>query len=302
MRIVFMGTPDFSVPVLEKLISKHDVVAVYTREPKESGRGKKVNKTPIHLLAENNGIEVRTPKSLKSIEEQNILKAYNADLAIVAAYGMLLPKAVLEMFPKGCINVHASLLPRWRGAAPIQRSIEAGDLKSGITIMQMAEELDAGDILSYRDVVITKTMTGGELHDKLSVIGAELLIETIDNLDNITAIKQNESLVTYAKKLDKAECLIDFNQDTDILLRKINAFNPYPSMFFMYEGERFKIFEAESSDQTGDAGTILSADKELVIATSNKAIKVLKIQRQGKQVMTIEELLRGFRFKIGEKI
>lgn len=302
MRIVFMGTPDFSVPVLEKLIKKHEVVAVYTREPKESGRGKKVNKTPIHLLAENNGIEVRTPKSLKSIEEQNILKAYNADLAIVAAYGMLLPKAVLEMFPNGCINVHASLLPRWRGAAPIQRSIEAGDLKSGITIMQMAEELDAGDILSCRDVVITKTMTGGELHDELSAIGADLLIETIDNLENITPIKQDESLVTYAKKLDKAECLIDFSYNTDILLRKINAFNPYPSMFFMYEGERFKIFEAESTEQTGDAGTILSADKELVIATGDKAIKVLKIQRQGKQVMTIEELLRGFKFKIGEKI
>ena len=302
MRIVFMGTPDFSVPVLEKLIDKHDVVAVYTREPKESGRGKKINKTPIHMLAESKGIEVRTPRTLKNEDEQALLKSFNADIAIVAAYGMLLPKAVLEMFPMGCINVHASILPRWRGAAPIQRAIESGDAKSGITIMQMAEELDAGDILTQEDVAISNTMTGGELHDALSSVGASLLINTLDNLERITPIKQEESLVTYAKKLDKAECLIDFNQDTDVLLRKIRAFTPYPSMFFMYEGERFKIFESESVEKHGDAGIILDADKELIIATKDKAIKVLKIQRQGKQVMTISELLRGFKFKIGEKI
>ncbi len=297
-----MGTPDFSVPVLRELIAKHEVVAVYTRQPSESGRGKKVNKSPIHLLAESCDIEVRTPKSLKLAEEQLYLSNLNADVAIVAAYGLLLPQAVLKMFPLGCINVHASLLPRWRGAAPIQRAIEAGDRESGISIMQMVAELDAGDVLNYEKTDITQTMTGGDLHDKLSQIGASLLLKTLDEMDNISPTKQDSSLVTYAQKLDKSECLIDFSLSTDIILRKIRAFSPYPSMYFMYNGERFKIFEAESVNTKGDCGTILKSDDEFIIATSDGAIKVIKIQRQGKQIMTINELLRGFKFKTGEKI
>ncbi len=302
MRIVFMGTPDFSVPVLENLINKHEVVAVYTRAPSESGRGKKVNKTPIHLLAESKGIEVRTPKTLRDGEEQQRLSQLNADIAIVAAYGLLLPKTVLEMFPFGCVNVHASLLPRWRGAAPIQRAIESGDPKSGISIMQMVEELDAGDVLSCEAVDITNNMTGGMLHDELSKLGAELLISTLDKLSQITPKKQDNSLVTYAKKLDKNECLIDFSLNTDVLLRKIRAFNPYPSMYFMYEDERFKILEAESIDKHGNIGEILEGENNLVIATNDSAIKVIKIQRQGKQIMTIDDLLRGFKFKIDKKL
>jgi methionyl-tRNA formyltransferase len=297
-----MGTPDFSVPVLEKLIDKHEVVAVYTRAPTESGRGKKVNKSPIHLLAESKGINVRTPKSLKSEDEQQWLSQLNADIAVVAAYGLLLPKAVLEMFPLGCINVHASILPRWRGAAPIQRVIEAGDDKSGISIMQMAEELDAGDVYLQEEISITPNMTGGMLHDTLSQMGADLLLRTLDSLTEISPTKQNDSLVTYAKKLDKSECLIDFSLSTEVLLRKIRAFNPYPSMYFVYENERFKIFEAESVDQHGNVGEILKSDGDLIIATSDGAIKVVKIQRQGKQIMSISELLRGFKFKIGEKL
>lgn len=302
MRIVFMGTPDFSVPVLKELINKHKVVAVYTRKPTESGRGKKINKTPIHLTAESNGIEVRTPSSLKSEEEQLYLKGLKADVAIVAAYGLLLPKAILEMFPLGCINVHASLLPRWRGAAPIQRSIEAGDTKSGISIMQMVLELDAGDVLSSEEVEITPNMTGGDLHDCLSSVGAKLLLKTLDNISNITPLKQDSELVTYAQKLDKNECLIDFSLTTDVILRKIRAFTPCPSMYFIYNGERFKIFEAESTNFKGDCGAILKSDGELILATSDGAIKVLKIQRQGKQIMTVGELLRGFKFKTGEKV
>ena len=293
MRIVFMGTPDFSVPVLEKLIDKHEVVAVYTRAPTESGRGKKINKSPIHLLAESKGIAVRTPKSLKSEDEQQWLSQLNADIAVVAAYGLLLPKAVLEMFPLGCVNVHASILPRWRGAAPIQRVIEAGDDKSGISIMQMAEELDSGDVYSQKEINITPNMTGGMLHDALSQMGADLLLKTLDNMTELSPTKQDDSLVTYAKKLDKSECLIDFSLSTEVLLRKIRAFNPYPSMYFIYENERFKIFEAESVDQHGNVGEILKSDG---------AIKVVKIQRQGKQIMSICELLRGFKFKIGEKL
>lgn len=302
MRVVFMGTPDFSVPVLENLINKHKVVAVYTRAPSESGRGKKVNKTPIHLLAESKGIEVRTPKTLRNKEEQQRLSQLDADIAIVAAYGLLLPKTVLEMFPLGCVNVHASLLPRWRGAAPIQRAIESGDPKSGISIMQMVEELDAGDVLSCEAVDITNNMTGGMLHDELSKLGAELLISTLDKLSQITPKKQDNSLVTYAKKLDKNECLIDFSLNTDVLLRKIRAFNPYPSMYFMYEDERFKILEAESINKHGNIGEILEGEDNLVIATNDSAIKVIKIQRQGKQIMPIDDLLRGFKFKIGKKL
>ena len=299
MKIVFMGTPDFSVPVLEKLIEKHDVVAVYTRAPKESGRGKRINKTPVHLLAESKGIEVRTPRTLRNAEEQDILRQYNADIAIVAAYGLLLPQEVLDMFPKGCVNVHASLLPRWRGAAPIQRVIEFGDKESGISIMQMALELDAGDVLSKESVEILPSMTGGELHDRLSDVGANLLIQTLDNLDNIVPEPQDESLVTYASKLDKAECLINFDVNSQDLYNKIRAFNPYPAMYFIYNGERFKIFEIEIVEEKGTPGEILEGKNNLVVATKDKAIIVHKIQREGKQAMRIEELLRGFKFEKG---
>lgn len=296
MKIVFMGTPDFSVPVLKALCQHHEVVAVYTRAPKESGRGKKINKTPVHLFAEEKGIPVHTPKSLRSEDEQEIMRKYNADLGIVAAYGLLLPEPVLDMFKFGCINVHASLLPRWRGAAPIQRAVEAGDKKSGITIMQMALALDAGDILSQRETEITETTTGGELHDKLSEIGAELLIDTLDKLDTITPQKQDESLVTYAQKIDKSESLIDFNQKTETLLNRIRAFNPYPAMYFMHNGERFKVYAAEKSERTGTAGEILEGKTALIIATADGAIKITKIQREGKHPMTTEELLRGYPF------
>lgn len=299
MKIVFMGTPDFSVPVLEKLIEKHEVVAVYTRAPKESGRGKRINKTPVHLLAESKGIEVRTPRTLRNTEEQDILRQYNADIAIVAAYGLLLPQEVLDMFPKGCVNVHASLLPRWRGAAPIQRVIEFGDKESGISIMQMALELDAGDVLAKESVEILPSMTGGELHDRLSDVGANLLIQTLDNLDNIVAEPQDESLVTYASKLDKSECLINFDINSQDLYNKIRAFNPYPAMYFIYNGERFKIFEIEIIEEKGTPGEILEGKNNLVVATKDKAIIVHKIQREGKQAMRIEELLRGFKFEKG---
>ncbi len=299
MKIVFMGTPDFAVPVLEGLIAKHEVAAVYTRAPKESGRGKKITKTPVHLIAEKNGIPVHTPKSLKGEDEQQILQTYHADLAIVAAYGLLLPQAVLDMFPKGCINVHASLLPRWRGAAPIQRVIEAGDDKSGISIMQMVAALDAGDVYAQEAVTITPKMTGGQLHDALSKLGAKLLLDTLDKFDDITPKKQDEKLVTYAEKLDKSECLINFNVPAQNIVNKIRAFNPYPAMYFIYEGERFKVYEAEVCEMHGASGEILEGTKELIIATVDKALRITHIQREGKQPMLIDDLLRGFGFKKG---
>lgn len=300
MRIVFMGTPDFSVPVLEQLVAKHEVVAVYTRAPKVSGRGNRVNKTPVHRLAEQHGIEVHTPRTLKDCEEQDVLKRFNADVAVVAAYGLLLPQAVLDMFPKGCINVHASLLPRWRGAAPIQRAIEAGDRKSGISIMQMALALDAGDVLAQEVVTITPEMTGGDLHDALSRIGAKLLINTLDKLDTIVPQKQDEALVTYAEKLNKAECLLSFGLPAQKLVTKIQAFSPSPSMYFIYGGERFKVLQAEVVERMGKVGEIIEGEQKLIIATSDKALQVLRIQREGKQSMAINDLLRGFQFRKGD--
>lgn len=300
MKIVFMGTPDFSVPVLNKLVAEHDVVAVYTRAPKLSGRGKKEHKTPVHLFAEAHSIPVYTPRTLRKTEEQSIMQSFHADLAIVAAYGLILPQEVLDMFPLGCINVHASLLPRWRGAAPIQRAIEAGDKESGITIMKMAEELDAGDILSQKKLPIAESMTGGELHDCLSAFGADLLSDTIANLDTIVPIVQDKSLVTYAEKIDKAECLIDFSTPGEKLVNKIRAFNPYPAMYFMYHDERFKVLSAQVVHYQGRAGEILEGKKSLIIALKQDALEIKIIQREGKQAMNTIDLLRGFTFNQGE--
>ena len=292
-----MGTPDFAIPVLDNLVTEHEVVAVYTRAPKISGRGNRINKTPVHLWAEAHHIPVYTPKSLKSAEEQNILRQHQAQLAVVAAYGLILPQAVLDMFPRGCINVHASLLPRWRGAAPIQRAIEAGDKQSGVSIMQMALELDAGDVWTQEAVNITPCMTGGQLHDALSQIGGKLLLRTLRQLDTLCPTKQDETFACYADKIDKAECLLNFVMPAEKIINKIRAFNPYPAMYFLYHGERFKVYEAELADVSGRPGQIIEGEHELIIAAQNKAIRITKIQREGKQIMDVSALLRGFRFE-----
>lgn len=297
MKVVFMGTPDFAVPALRRLIKEHNVVCVYTREPKISGRGNKLNKTPVHIVAEEYGIEVRTPKTLRTPEEQQRFAELNADVAVVAAYGLILPKAVLEAYPLGCLNIHASLLPRWRGAAPIQRCIEAGDKKSGVTIMQIAEGLDTGDMLLKGETTIDKNMTGEELHDALMNIGADLISEVLADIKKYPPQKQDDNLACYAQKLEKEECKIDFNQPTEKLYNKIRAFNPYPAMYFEYDGERFKILQTEKVSVTAQAGTIVKGINELIIATSDGALKVLQIQRQGKRPMSSDELLRGFSFK-----
>lgn len=297
MKVVFMGTPDFAVPALRRLIKEHNVVCVYTREPKISGRGNKLNKTPIHIVAEEYGIEVRTPKTLRTPEEQQKFAELNADVAVVAAYGLILPKAVLEAYPLGCLNIHASLLPRWRGAAPIQRCIEAGDKKSGVTIMQIAEGLDTGDMLLKGETTINENMTGEELHDALMNIGADLISEVLADIKKFPPQKQDDNLACYAQKLEKEECKVDFNQPTEKLYNKIRAFNPYPAMYFEYDGERFKILQTEKVSVTAQAGTIVKGINELIIATSDGALKVLQIQRQGKRPMSSDELLRGFSFK-----
>lgn len=301
MKVVFMGTPDFAVPALERLIKEHDVVCVYTREPKLSGRGNKLNKTPVHLVAEANGIEVRTPKTLRNIDEQQKFAALKADVAVVAAYGLILPLPVLEAYSLGCLNLHASLLPRWRGAAPIQRAVEAGDAKSGVTVMQVAEGLDTGDMLLKGEVEITSTTTGGELHDKLALVGADLISAVLSDIKSFTPQPQPQDGACYAAKIDKSECKLDFNQKADVLCRKIRAFNPYPAMFFEYGGERFKVLEAHKAEKYAPAGTIIEENNSLLIACADGALNITQIQRQGKKLMSIGELLRGFHFAENSK-
>lgn len=303
MKIVFMGTPDFSAPILDALAKEHEVVCVYTRAPKEAGRGQKETKTPVHLLAEKLGIEVRTPKTLRNAEEQEKFKALGADVAIVAAYGLILPKEILEAFPMGCINVHASMLPRWRGAAPIQRAILGGDEFSGVTIMQMDEGLDTGDILlEDENPVALAKISGGALHDKLSEHGAEMIVTYLRNPKAYPPRKQGEMTTPYAAKLDKNEAKIDFGESAEVIERKIRAFNPFPGAYFEFNGERFKILEAgfdmQTKAQSGEVEDSATAGV-LAIGCGQGIILPTKIQRQGKKPMEIGEFLRGFGFPTG---
>ncbi len=294
MKIVFMGTPEFAVFALRALCEKHEVVCVYTQAPKEAGRGQEVHKSPVHLFAEEKGIEVHTPKTLRNLEEQEKYKNLKADIAIVAAYGLILPKAVLDVFP--CINIHGSLLPRWRGAAPIQRAIEAGDDKTGITIMEMVEALDAGKMFLKGEIEIGKDTTGGSLHDAMAEMGAKLIVEYLGDMVNFEGIPQDENLVTYAAKIDKAEAKLDFNLPAEVLERKIRAFNPYPAAYFEYNNERFKIFRAQIASLKLTAGEVKQEENRLFIGCRDKALEILEIQRQGKKKMMMEELLRGMKF------
>lgn len=294
MKIVFMGTPDFAVPALRALCEKHDVVCVYTQAPKEAGRGMSLKKSAVHLFAESKGIEVRHPKTLRNEEEQKKFKAIGADLTVVAAYGLILPVPVLEAFPKGCYNIHGSLLPRWRGAAPIQRAIEAGDEKTGITIMKMDAGLDTGDMLLKGEIAITSDTTGGSLHDEMAKLGAELIIKYLDNMDSIEPETQDESLVTYANKIDKAESKLDFSLKADVLERKIRAFNPYPSAYFECKGERFKVLRAKIDYEKKPAeGEIKQEGKRLFVGCADKALEILEIQRAGKKACCVRDLLNG---------
>lgn len=299
MKVVFLGTPEFAVSTLEALYKNHELVCVYTRAPKEAGRGKELQKSPVHVWAEAHGIEVRTPKTLRNGEEQAKFAALKADVSVVAAYGLILPKEIIEACPKGCLNVHGSLLPRWRGAAPMQRAIEAGDKETGITIMQVVEALDAGAMYKKGEIAIDDDMTVGVLHDKMAELGAKLIIEVLADLDNIKPEPQDESLVTYAKKIDKEESKLDFNNEAAVLERKIRAFNPYPATYFEFGGERFKLLKCKVAENVWGlkSGEIRDDGKGLWIGCGKGCLEVLEIQRQGKKAMKTEELLRGFRFK-----
>jgi methionyl-tRNA formyltransferase len=290
MRIIFMGSPEFAVPSLNALVDRgHEVVAAYCQPPRPAGRGKAERKTAVHERAELLGIEVRTPKTLRDDEEQARFRALDADIAVVAAYGLILPKPILEAPKAGCINVHASLLPRWRGAAPIQRAILAGDEVTGVTIMRMEEGLDTGPILG---AMITRIhhKTAGELTEELAKLGAVSLAHWLEA--PTPGKPQPEIGITYAKKVEKAEARIDWSKDAKQVERQARAFNPVPGAWFEANGERIKLLYADVDRGTGRPGTVI--DDHLTIDCGDGAIRPLQVQRAGRGVMTPEELLRGF--------
>jgi methionyl-tRNA formyltransferase len=291
MRIVFMGSPDFAVPSLNALVEAgHDVVAVYAQPPRPAGRGKADRKTAVQEQAEQLGIEVRTPSRLRDPEDQELFRALNAELGVVAAYGLILPKPILEAPVAGCINVHASLLPRWRGAAPIQRAILAGDEVSGVTIMKMDEGLDTGPML-LRESLDIRGKNAGQVTEELANLGARLLIDCLDHPRPGEA--QPIAGATYASKIDKAEARIAWASSADEILRKVRAFNPVPGAWFEVGGERIKLLDAATgSDMSGRPGEVL--DDCLTIACGSGYVRPIKVQRAGRGLMAGEELLRGF--------
>lgn len=300
MRVIYMGTPDFAVPTLEKLVEAgHEVVAVYSQPPRPAGRGKALRPTPVHARADTLGLEVRTPVSLKDTEAQKAFAALDADVAVVAAYGLILPGPVLEAPRHGCLNVHASLLPRWRGAAPIQRAILAGDNVTGVTIMDMEAGLDTG-AMRAKHVTPIEDKTAGELTAELAEAGADLMVEVLEDLDGQPSVPQPEEGVTYAAKIDKAEARIDFTRDAHFIERQVRAFNPAPGAFFIYRGERFRVHAAQVEHANGEPGTLL--DDSLLIACGKDAIRPVLIQRAGKAAMSAGELLRGYEMPEGTRI
>lgn len=302
LRIIFAGTPEFAAHHLKALIaSDHDVVAVYTQPDRPAGRGKKLQASPVKQLALDANIPVEQPERLKNEEALATLKQYDADVMVVVAYGLLLPLAVLEAPRYGCLNVHGSLLPRWRGAAPIQRAIEAGDRETGITIMQMDVGLDTGDMLFKVSCPIADTETTISLHDKLAAQGPAALLATLEqvSLGTLAPEKQNDDLATYAHKLSKEEGRIDWQQSSEAILRRIRAFNPFPVCFTELAGERIRVFEAVLSHHKGESGSIVSHENnELHIATGDGAIAVKQLQLPGKKAMPSQAVLNGLADKL----
>lgn len=288
MRVVFMGTPEFSVPVLDALAAEHEVVCVYSQPPRPAGRGKKDRPSPIQARAEALGIPVRHPVSLKGPEAQAEFAALGADIAVVVAYGLILPQAVLDAPLRGCLNIHASLLPRWRGAAPIHRAILSGDTETGICIMQMEAGLDTGPVLLTEATAIGAEETTGALHDRLSQMGARMILTALAG--DFPAVPQPEQGVTYAAKIDKAEARIDWTQPATQVDRQIRGLSPFPGAWCMAGEERLKLLASRVVEGAGDAGQVLGG---LTITCGSGAVEVTLAQREGKRPMTPDELLRG---------
>ena len=305
MRIVFMGTPDFAVPSLQALIDAgHDVCAVYTQPDKPQGRKQILTAPPVKTLALEHDIPVFQPNTLKNGDEQARLRELAPEVIIVVAYGKLLPKAVLDIPPHGCINVHGSLLPRWRGAAPIQWAVIAGDEMAGVTTMQMAEGLDTGDMLLTYETKVGEKETAGELFDRLAQSGAELLTQTLVKLDEITPRPQDDAQSCYAHMLDKQMAVIDWSKSAHEIDCLIRGLNPWPVALTTLSGERLKVFAAEKAAGNGEPGTVLEADpkKGLTVACGEGALKLIEIQLVGGKRMKATDFLRGHAIEVGTKL
>jgi len=291
MRIIFMGSPQFAVPALDALVEAgHEIAAVYCQPPRPAGRGKADRKTAVHERAEQLSLEVRTPRTLRNAEEQAKFAALDADLAVVAAYGLILPKPILGAPKMGCVNIHASLLPRWRGAAPIQRAILAGDSVSGVTIMQMDEGLDTGPMLLKKELPLDRK-NAGQVTDEMSKLGAAALLEWLQG--PTPPQPQPDECETYAAKVDKAEARIDWARSAEEIERQVRAFAPFPGAWFEANGERIKLLGARAgSNASGKPGEVL--DDCLNIAAGEGYVRPLRVQRAGRSAMTVDELLRGF--------
>jgi methionyl-tRNA formyltransferase len=292
MRVVFMGTPDFSVPVLDALhAAGHDIACVYCQPPRPAGRGKKDRPTPVHQRALTLGLPVRHPERLKSPEEQTAFADLNADVAVVVAYGLILPQPVLDAPKHGCLNIHASLLPRWRGAAPIHRAIMAGDPETGVCIMQMEAGLDTGPVLLREATPIGATETTGELHDRLSRMGAQLITQALDRIDDLVPEPQPEEGVTYAAKIDKAEAAVDWTRPAEEISRQVRGLAPFPGAWTTHGGDRIKLLGAEPAEGQGAPGTLL--DDRFTVACGTGALRITRAQRAGKGAQDAATFLNG---------
>jgi len=287
-----MGTPEFSVPVLDALVEAgHEIAAVFCQPPRPAGRGKKERPTPVHARAIELGLDVRHPVSLKGAAEQAEFAALNADAAVVVAYGLILPQAILDAPKYGCLNIHASLLPRWRGAAPIHRAIMSGESETGVCIMQMEAGLDTGPVLLSEATAIGEEETTAQLHDRLSAMGAALVVDALSRLTDLTADPQPETGVTYATKIDKSEARIDWSETAEEVDRKIRGLSPFPGAWCEFHGDRLKLLSSRLSVGNGAAGEVL--DETLTIACGTGAIEVLTLQRAGKGAQPRDVFLRG---------
>ncbi|HEY8384410.1 MAG TPA: methionyl-tRNA formyltransferase [Microvirga sp.] len=307
LRVVFMGTPDFAVPTLAEIVGQgHEVAAVYTRAPAAAGRGMELKPSPVHRMADRFGLPVLTPKTLRTEEAADAFRAHGADVAVVVAYGMILPKAILDVPEFGCLNLHASLLPRWRGAAPIQRAVMAGDRETGIAVMRMEEGLDTGPVAMVERVAITPDMNAGELHDRLMGLGADLMVRALAALSRggLGFTPQPEEGVTYAKKITNEDGRIDWTRPAAAIHDQVRGLSPFPGAFFTADfgkgSERVKVLRTASAEGAGAPGTLLDAGG--TVACGEGALRLLQVQPAGKQPMGADEFLRGRRMGAGGRL
>ena len=302
-KVVFMGTPEFSVPILKAIVkSSYKVSCVYTQVSKKSKRGQKLNISPVQKCAENLKLIVRNPKNLNSAEEFEFIKELNPDIVVVVAYGQLISKKLLDIPKKGFVNIHASLLPKWRGAAPIQRSIMNLDTETGISIMKIVKDLDAGPIMKKIKVKIDQSITTDDLSKNLSKISSDSIVEILDDIfnKNLKFVEQNHKLATYAKKINKIEAKINWSKGAKEIIAKINGLNPNPGAWFAYKETRYKIWRAKAIEKNGPPGTIL--DNNFIIGCGEKSLEIIEIQKEGKKKLLLKNFLMGVNFKQGDEL